>query len=135
MIPPAAEIDVRASNPDREARSDEYQPYKAQRKHKVPEFARAGDGYRFHTTGLTHDERGYPVMSAEVNRKRLCGPPRGQDPRTTPTRSCAIEEDGVEDADVVVVAYGITARVARHGHRDLARREKGIRRSGCCGRS
>ena len=25
----------------------------------VPEFASAGDGYRFHTTGLTHDERGY----------------------------------------------------------------------------
>mgnify|MGYP000529553788 CR=1 FL=1 len=30
----------------------------------VPEFARAGDGYRFHTTGLTHDERGYPATNA-----------------------------------------------------------------------
>ena len=23
----------------------------------------AGDGYRIHVTGLTHDERGYPAMN------------------------------------------------------------------------
>jgi len=26
----------------------------------------AGEGYRIHFTGLTHDERGYPDMSAET---------------------------------------------------------------------
>jgi len=30
----------------------------------------AGDGgHRFHTTGLTHDERGYPMMNAECQAK------------------------------------------------------------------
>ena len=45
----------------------------------VPEMVRAGDGYRFHTTGLTHDERGYPAMTIETP----AGPgaaPGGQDP-------------------------------------------------------
>jgi len=32
----------------------------------VPDMARAGEGYRFHVTGLTHDERGYPSMTVET---------------------------------------------------------------------
>ena len=40
----------------------------------APEFARAGDGYRFHATGLTHDERGYPDMTAAAQDKLVrCG--------------------------------------------------------------
>ena len=31
----------------------------------VPEMVKAGDGYRFHVTGLTHDERGYPSMNVD----------------------------------------------------------------------
>ena len=30
----------------------------------VPPMAIAGQGYHFHVTGLTHDERGYPAMNA-----------------------------------------------------------------------
>ena len=29
-------------------------------------MVRAGEGYRFHVTGLTHDERGYPSMNVET---------------------------------------------------------------------
>ena len=29
-------------------------------------MAHAGEGYRFHVTGLTHDERGYPSMNVET---------------------------------------------------------------------
>ncbi len=32
----------------------------------VPDMVKAGDGYRFHVTGLTHDERGYPSMNVET---------------------------------------------------------------------
>ena len=31
----------------------------------VPEMAHAGEGYKFHVTGLTHDERGYPEHDSE----------------------------------------------------------------------
>ena len=33
---------------------------------QVPDMVKAGDGYRFHVTGLTHDERGYPSMNVET---------------------------------------------------------------------
>jgi 2-oxoglutarate ferredoxin oxidoreductase subunit alpha len=55
---------------------EEYLPYRTDGD-LVPPMALAGEGYRFHVTGLTHDER-------------------------------------VDDAEVVVVAYGITGRVAHH---------------------
>lgn len=77
----------------------------------IPEFARAGDGYRFHTTGLTHDRRGYPVMSAECQEdcvRRLV-----DKIRTHADEIVRYEEDGVDHADIVLVTYGITARVAQ----------------------
>jgi len=111
IIPPAEEIEV-VPRPLTAAAPEEFQPYRVNGR-DVPEFARAGDGYRFHTTGLTHDERGYPVMSAECQEKcvrRLVYKIRGNAEQIV-----RFEEDAVAGADVVVVSYGITARVARLG--------------------
>jgi 2-oxoglutarate ferredoxin oxidoreductase subunit alpha len=100
----------------------EYMPY-AVNGELVPEFARAGDGYKFHTTGLTHDERGYPVMSAacqQQNVQRLIDKiDKNRD------KIVRFESEGIDGAEVVVLSYGITARVARMGI-DLARK-KGIK--------
>jgi 2-oxoglutarate ferredoxin oxidoreductase subunit alpha len=76
----------------------------------VPPMAIAGEGYRFHVTGLTHDERGYPIMTAEVQDKLVS---RLVD-KIEKNRDSLIqvEEDGIEDADVVLCSYGISARVA-----------------------
>ena len=100
----------------------EFMPYQADGGH-VPEFARAGDGYRFHTTGLTHDERGYPVMSVECQEKnigRLMAKIRDNTDKIV-----RFEEEGVEGADVVLVTYGITARVAQMAM-EVAR-ERGVK--------
>ena len=89
----------------------------------VPEFARAGDGYRFHTTGLTHDERGYPVMSEACQEKcvrRLLEKISGHTDAIV-----RFEEEGTDGADVVLVTYGITARVAQMGME--AARERGVK--------
>ena len=62
-------------------------------------------------TGLTHDERGYPVMTEQCQDKlvgRLVNKIRQNSDKII-----RLEEKWTEDADVVVVAYGITARVAR----------------------
>jgi 2-oxoglutarate ferredoxin oxidoreductase subunit alpha len=78
---------------------------------EVPEFARAGDGHRFHTTGLTHDQRGYPTMTVECHDaavRRLIG--KINDHAGDIVR---VEEESLSGADVVVVSFGITARVAR----------------------
>jgi 2-oxoglutarate ferredoxin oxidoreductase subunit alpha len=100
---------------------DEYLPYEVNGR-PIPEFARAGDGYRFHTTGLTHDERGYPVMSAEVQEEaigRLVGKIRDNADKIV-----RFEEEEVDGAEVVVVTYGISSRVARMGIERA--RDKGV---------
>lgn len=88
---------------------DEYRPYEPA-EDLVPEMAIAGQGYRFHTTGLTHDERGYPDMSAEAQ-DRLVRRLVAKIERNAEAIQLTDEED-LEDAEVVVVSYGITARVA-----------------------
>jgi len=111
IIPEADEIDV----VPRRLTADppgEFLPYRTNGSF-VPEFARAGDGYRFHTTGLTHDERGYPVMSEECQQQNVWRIVNKI--RKNTGEIIRYEENDTEGADVVVVAYGITARVARMG--------------------
>jgi 2-oxoglutarate ferredoxin oxidoreductase subunit alpha len=117
VIPPAEEIDVVPRKLTSQA-PQAFQPY-AVNGDKIPEFARAGDGYRFHTTGLTHDERGYPVMSAEC--QEACVRRLVEKIRMPAEKIVRYEEEDTEGADVVVVTYGITARVARMGI-ELARK-------------
>ncbi len=89
----------------------------------VPEMVHAGMGYRFHITGLTHDERGYPAMTPAAQDKLIR---RLKDKiRHAAERISMLDEEAIEDAEVVVVAYGITARVAQRSI-EMARR-KGLR--------
>ena len=76
----------------------------------VPEMASAGEGYKIYVTGMTHDKRGYPLGNADAQRtliERLFEKIRRAEDELT-----LIDEDHMEDADVAVVSYGITARVA-----------------------
>ena len=89
----------------------------------VPDMVKAGEGYNFHVTGLTHDERGYPSMTVDTQDKLV---KRLQDKLTPFTNGRAIfEAENLEDAEVVVVSYGITSRVAQRAI-ELARAQ-GIR--------
>jgi 2-oxoglutarate ferredoxin oxidoreductase subunit alpha len=98
---------------------DEYLPYKAD-DNLVPPMANAGEGYRFHVTGLTHDERGYPVMDAEAQDKLITR--LVEKIRKNKDDIVQVEENGLEDAEVVVCSYGISARTALWPV-ELARRE------------
>jgi 2-oxoglutarate/2-oxoacid ferredoxin oxidoreductase subunit alpha len=90
--------------------SDEYFPYAAD-KDMIPPMALAGEGYHFHTTGLTHDERGYPVMTVETQDKLVR---RLVDKiKLNHKDIIQLKEFQVEDADVIVCSYGISARIAR----------------------
>ncbi|MEM3623178.1 MAG: 2-oxoacid:acceptor oxidoreductase subunit alpha [Candidatus Bathyarchaeia archaeon] len=77
----------------------------------VPPMACFGEGYSFHATGLTHDEHGYPqTSSSEAQQKlvkRLC-----DKIRKNADKIIRVEEVMLNDADIVVVAYGIVARAA-----------------------
>ena len=89
----------------------------------VSPMVAAGEGYRIHVTGLTHDERGYPGMNAQTqewNVERLINKIRMHRGDIL-----QVEEQHLEDAEVIVVSYGISARTSLWPI-ELARQE-GIR--------
>jgi 2-oxoglutarate ferredoxin oxidoreductase subunit alpha len=97
----------------------EYLPFKPG-EDMVPDLFKAGDGYRLHVTGLTHDFRGYPNMNPETQEQlvhRLVNKIR-----LNADKIARYEEIDVKDADVVVVTFGITSRVATEAIK-LARKE------------
>ncbi len=77
----------------------------------VPALAPFGEGYRYHITGLLHDPRGFPTERLDEIQPWLERIFRKIDRHLD--EICMWEEDGVEDARVLVVAYGSTARSAR----------------------
>ena len=108
VIPKAEEIDI---YPRRytSAPLDEYLPF-APEQDMVPAMVRAGQGYRFHMTGLTHNEKGYPDMTVS-GQARLLG--RLVDKiKKNAVALTDVVADQVDGAEVVVISYGITSRVA-----------------------
>ena len=108
VIPGPEEIEI-TERLYTKAKPGEYQPYSTDGG-IVPPMAKAGDGHRFHVTGLTHDERGYPVMNAEAQEK--CVHRLVDKIRNNADAIVSLEETETDGADVVVVSYGITSRVA-----------------------
>lgn len=100
-------------------RHDSYLPYQTDET-LIPPMAIAGQGYHFHVTGLTHDERGYPAMNAAAQERLV----------TRLVDKIRKHRDDIimcnkyltDDADIVVCAYGITARIAQFAVKQ-ARRE------------
>lgn len=108
VIPPADEIEIVPRRWYRGA-VEAYEPYRAAGD-MVPPMVRAGDGFKIHVTGLTHDECGYPAMTVTAQERLVR---RLNDKiRVHVDEITHIEEDQVEGADVVVVTYGITSRTA-----------------------
>jgi 2-oxoglutarate ferredoxin oxidoreductase subunit alpha len=99
---------------------EEYLPFKAD-EDLVPPMVNFGQGYRFHATGLTHDERGYPDTADDSAQwpliQRLIGKIR-----LNKHDIIQLEEYGLQDAEVVICSYGIAARTAMWPV-ELARKE------------
>ena len=111
IIPPADQIEIEPRRKTHK-KPDNYKPYAANGDGSlVPEIAHAGEGYKFHITGLTHDERGYPAMTVSAQQK-LVGRLRDKI-RNAADDLVIVEQADTADADVVVVSYGITSRVAQ----------------------
>jgi 2-oxoglutarate ferredoxin oxidoreductase subunit alpha len=88
----------------------EYYPYDCPESDINP-MAVFGEGYRYHITGLNHDKTGFPSDDPKIvqrDEERLLR-------KITRNRDDIItyEEEGMEDADIAVFAYGSTARSAK----------------------
>jgi 2-oxoglutarate/2-oxoacid ferredoxin oxidoreductase subunit alpha len=76
----------------------------------VPPMALAGEGRNVFVESLTHDSRGYPQTTAAAQRELV---PRLVDKiRRNRFAVYDFEEDRIDGADVVVLSYGISARIA-----------------------
>jgi 2-oxoglutarate ferredoxin oxidoreductase subunit alpha len=121
VIPPAEKIEIEPRRHTKKP-ADEFKLY-GTNGDMVPEMVHAGEGYRFHVTGLTHDERGYPNMTPKIQqalvtrlKDKIC---------KNADKIVEVESEGCEGAEVVVISYGITSRIAQRAI-DMAR-HKGLR--------
>jgi len=106
VIPEASAIKLR-TRPKPKGRRDRYRPF-SPGADGVPPMAAAGEGYSVHVTGLTHDDRGYPSMTAEAHAamvKRLIEKIRRNHQSIVCTESYLLD-----DADFAIVSYGVSAR-------------------------
>ncbi|MDR7555879.1 MAG: 2-oxoacid:acceptor oxidoreductase subunit alpha [Armatimonadota bacterium] len=94
-----------------------YRPY-APDPDGVPPLADFGSGYRFHVTGLAHDDRGFPTQDPAVidahQRRRI------RKLAAVTDALAPVEVYRTDDARVLFVGYGITGRAACEAA-DLAR--------------
>jgi 2-oxoglutarate ferredoxin oxidoreductase subunit alpha len=121
VIPPEDQIEI-VSRKKPSVPPEQFLPYKPDEDWVAP-MANFGDGYRIHVTGLTHDERGYPAMhdvAQEQMISRLV-----QKIRANMDKIIRYETAYLDDAEVAVVAYGISVRSAKRAVRDA--RERSIR--------
>ncbi len=121
VIPPAEKIEIVPRRLPQEKTSEAlpFRPVGG----LVPEMYRAGDGHRIHVTGLTHDERGYPAMNAQTHDKLLKR--LFAKINENADQIIRLEEKEIEKAEVVLVSYGITSRIAERSA-EMAR-AKGIK--------
>jgi 2-oxoglutarate/2-oxoacid ferredoxin oxidoreductase subunit alpha len=89
----------------------------------VPDMVHAGMGYGIHVTGLTHNEQGYGDLTVARQDKLV----RRLVDKIARVRDeiCEFDADNIDDADVVVVSYGITSRIARRAVQIV--RERGVK--------
>jgi len=122
-IPPAEEIKL-INRKKPKVPPEEYVPFKPDEDDLVPPMACFGEGYRFHATGLTHDESGTPKTdSPEVQFElvsRLC-----EKIRRNMDKIVNVEEIMLDDAEVAVIAYGVVSRSALSAVKRA--REKGVK--------
>lgn len=90
---------------------EDYKAYGIVGDELVPRMAGFGDGYRYHVTGLFHDETGFPSNSsknADIMLRRIMN-------KISDNLDdiIAYDEYQTEDAEYVILSYGSTARTAK----------------------
>ncbi len=102
---------------------EEYNPYEVSDGELVPPMANYFEGYRFHSTGLNHDKTGFPTTNPvlcyddEVRKHEKIAQNRAE--------IDSWEEVQVDDAEILVIAFGSTARGAQTAVEEV--RKDGIR--------
>jgi len=109
VVIPEARAVKPVSRPRPKGRKDRFKPY-APGPNGVAPMAIAGEGYNIHVTGLTHDEKGYPVMTVEAQEEmmaRIMGKVSRNLHDIIQTESYRLD-----DAEIAVISYGVSTRTS-----------------------
>lgn len=121
VLPRPEELEI-ASRKGPEGPKEDYQPY-AFTDDLIPPLADFGTGYRYHVTGLIHDEAGFPTNDPGEIAALLT---RLHDKLERYRKEIyAFETFMTEDAEILIVCYGSTARVCKRAVRES--REAGLK--------
>jgi len=93
---------------------DKYLPY-INDESMIPPMANFGEGYRYHVTGLVHDETGFPTNDTDKIEAMLTRLNSKLDKYID--EIIQYEETDTEDAKIGIVTYGSSARSSRHAQR------------------
>ena len=118
VIPPVEELTI-INRKKAPKGLDKYMPYD-DLNGDVPDMSDFGAGYRYHVTGLYHDQSGFPTSHPKVVDKLI----RRLHTKLT-TRQDEItfsKSQDLEDADIAIVSFGVSARSAFMAA-NLARKE------------
>lgn len=103
--------------------NEDYKAYRVDEGDIVPKMAPFGGGYRYHVTGLFHDETGFPSNSSD-NAKYMLDRMMA---KIEDNKDDIIEYDEfmLDDAEFVIISYGSSARTCKASVKKL--RSKGIK--------
>lgn len=107
-IPDPSEYEL-IERPRPTVKPEDYNPYDPSFG-DVPPIADYFSGYRYHTTGLNHDMTGFPTTSQELGQSEQERMIRKVMSKVDEFES--YEEYMTEDADILIVTFGSTARAA-----------------------
>ena len=119
IIPPAGSYEiVERKRPCTD--KSKFIPYLADPEDDIPALASFGDGYRWHVTGLTHNDFGFPSAKedeVEKNIKRLVR-------KINRFRDDIVEYEtlAIDDAEIVVLSFGTVARSSIRAVNEARRR-------------
>ncbi len=99
---------------------EDYLPFDS--RYEIPPLAPYGKGYRFHITGLAHDDTGFPT----ANPKKVDALQRRLNSKIKEIDVREIDERFIEDARVCLFSYGSTARSALYVVNEMRKKGKKI---------
>ena len=124
LVPDAEDIEIYEPKEDKDAeiKNEKYKPYSYDAHNLKPIF-KVGEGNKVHVTGLIHDENGFPASDAVTTEKEI----KFLQDKLNNAKSdiCKYDEFFLHDAEYIVVAYGVTARIAYAAVKKV--RSKGIK--------
>jgi len=106
-IPPAGSYEI-LNRKKPSVDPDSFIPYSADPEDDIPAMASFGDGYKWHVTGLTHNDFGFPSAKEDEVQENITRLVRKIDR----FRDDIVEYEThlIDDAEVVVLSYGTVAR-------------------------